>query len=155
MTSPEARIEELGLILPEVPQPVGAYVNALTTGDLVLVAGHGPLREGRPAYRGVVPHEVSLADAAEAARLTMLGCLATLRTHIGSLDRVAQVVKVLGLVRAAPDFEQHPAVLDGASDLLLEVFGPEVGRHTRSAVGVASLPYGIPVEIEMTVQVRP
>jgi enamine deaminase RidA (YjgF/YER057c/UK114 family) len=154
MSTPEQRLEELGIVLPDAASPVGSYVNALTTGDLVLIAGHGPVEDGRLAYRGRVPDEVSIDDAAAAARLTMLNCLATLRTHLGSLDRVAQVVKVLGLVRATEDFEHHATVLNGASDLLQEVFG-ERGTHTRSAIGVASLPFGIPVEIEMMVRITP
>lgn len=152
MTTPENRLEELGIELPAPSDPAGAYVNALTAGDLVFVAGHGPVRDGKPAWQGRVPDEVSVADAADAARLTMLNCLATLRHHLGSLDRVTQIVKVLGLVRSTQDFGEHPVVLNGASELLAEVFGDRAA-HTRSAVGVSSLPFGIPVEIEMTVRV--
>lgn len=152
MSTPEQRLVELGIELPPYTPPVGAYVNALTAGDLIFVAGHGPVRDGRPAYLGRVPTEVSVADATDAARLTMLNCLATLRGHLGSLDRVTQIVKVLGLIRATEDFAEHPTVLNGASALLAEVFG-ERAMHTRSAIGVASLPFGIPVEIEMTVRI--
>lgn len=154
MTTPETRLRELGIELPQATGSVGNYATALTVRDLVYVSGHGPLKDGQLPYRGRVPDEVSVEDAADAAQLTMLNCLATLQAHLGSLDRVTQVVKVLGLVRARDDFEQHPQVLNGASDLLVDVFG-DAGRHSRSAVGVTSLPFGIPVEIEMTVQVRP
>jgi len=149
----ERRLAELGISLPEPPAQVGSYRNALTVGETVHLSGHGPVRDGRPAYGGRVPEDVSVPDAVDAARLTMLNLLASLRAEIGSLDRVEQVVHVFGMVRAGADFEQHPRVIDGASDLLVEIFG-ERGVHTRTAVGMHTLPYGIPVEIEMTVRVR-
>jgi enamine deaminase RidA (YjgF/YER057c/UK114 family) len=149
----EERLAQLGITLPEPPTQVGSYRNALTVGHTVHLSGHGPVRDGQPAYRGRVPEEVSLPDAAAAARLTMLNLLASLRAEIGSLDRVMQIVHVLGMVHGSDGFEQHPRVIDGASDLLVDIFG-EYGVHTRTAIGMHSLPYGIPVEIEMTVRVR-
>lgn len=109
--------------------------------------------DGKPAYLGRVPDEVGVEEAADAARITMLNLLSSLRAEIGSLDRVVRIVRVFGMVRATAEFAEHPRVLDGASKLLGEIFG-ESGVHTRSAVGMGSLPFGIPVEIEMSVQVR-
>jgi enamine deaminase RidA (YjgF/YER057c/UK114 family) len=151
-TSPEQRLVELGITLPQAPAGVGAYRNAQTIGDIVHLAGHGPIQGGRLAYQGRVPDQVSVAEATDAARLTTLNLLASLRAEIGSLDNVVQVVHLFGMVRGAEDFGQHPVVIDGASHLLHEIFGDR-GVHTRSAVGMNSLPFGIPVEIEMTVQV--
>jgi enamine deaminase RidA (YjgF/YER057c/UK114 family) len=151
-TSPEQRLIELGITLPDAPPGAGAYRNAQTVGDIVYLAGHGPLKDGKLPYQGRVPDQVSVEDATDAARITMLNLLASLRSEIGSLDNVVQVVHVFGMVRGTEDFGQHPAVIDGASQLLHEVFGDR-GVHTRSAVGMYSLPFGIPVEIEMSVQV--
>jgi len=148
----ERRLAELGITLPEPPVQVGSYRSALTVGEIVHLSGHGPVRDGRPAYRGRVPDEVSVPDAVAAARLTMLNLLSSLRAELGSLDRVVQIVHVFGMVQSSQGFEEHPRVIDGASDLLGEIFG-ERGVHTRSAVGMHNLPYGIPVEIEMTVRV--
>jgi enamine deaminase RidA (YjgF/YER057c/UK114 family) len=148
----EKRLAELGIRLPEPPSQVGSYRNALSVGDTVHLSGHGPVQDGRPAYRGRVPDEVSMPDAVAAARLTMLNLLSSLRAEIGSLDRVVQIIHVFGMIHTSPGFQEHPRVIDGASDLLGEIFG-ERGAHTRSAVGMHSLPYSIPVEIEMSVRV--
>jgi enamine deaminase RidA (YjgF/YER057c/UK114 family) len=153
--SPEDRLREADIDLSRTfNQPRGSYVNAVTTAGFVYVSGHGPLLDGKPAYLGRVPDEVSEEDAYQAARLTMCNCLSTLQAHLGSLDRIQRFVKLLGMVRAEPGFTGHPGVIDGASDLLLEVFG-ERGHHTRSAVGMASLPFGIPVEIELVTVTSP
>ena len=148
----EARLAQMGLQLPDPPPPVANYLGAVRTGNLVFVSGHGPHQ--RDGYRvvGKVDSEVGLSEAREAARLTMLNCLATLRAELGSLDRVRRIVKLLGMVNSDPRFTRQPEVIDGASDLLEEVFG-ERGNHARSAVGMGSLPMGIPVEIEMIVEV--
>jgi enamine deaminase RidA (YjgF/YER057c/UK114 family) len=147
--TPDTRLRDLGVDLSRtLHRPKGSYDNIASFGEFVYVSGHGPLLDGKPAYIGRVPTEVSIDDAYQAARLTMLNCLATLADHLGSLDRIDRFVKLLGMVRAEPDFGGHPGVIDGASDLLLEVFG-ERGRHTRSAVGLHSLPFGISVEIEL------
>ena len=156
MSSPEVRLEELGITLPAVPVPAGSYVPATRHGELVFLSGHGPIRlDGTGLVQGKVGADVTLEEAREAARLTGLQLLASLRAELGSLDRVSSVLKLLGMVNCAPGFYQTPAVIDGCSNLLLEVFGPEVGRHARSAVGMAELPFDIAVEIEAVVAVAP
>lgn len=148
----EDRLQELGISL-ETPRPPQAnYVSAVTTGNLVFLSGTGPYRPDGSIMTGKVGAEASLEDGYEAARLTMLSLLANLRAEIGSLDRVTRIVKLLGMVNCTPDFTRQPEVINGASDLLVEVFG-ERGRHARSAVGMAALPRNISVEIEMIVQV--
>jgi enamine deaminase RidA (YjgF/YER057c/UK114 family) len=148
----EARLAQLGLQLPEPPPPVANYVGSVRTGNLVFVSGHGPHQKGGYRLVGKVDSEVGMSQAREAARLTMVNCLATLRAEIGSLDRVTRIVKLLGMVNSDPTFTRQAEVIDGASDLLEEVFG-ERGKHARSAVGMGALPMGIPVEIEMIVEV--
>jgi enamine deaminase RidA (YjgF/YER057c/UK114 family) len=148
----EARLRELGLELPPPPRPMGSYVPAVRTGNLLFLSGHGPLADGRPAMTGRVGAELSLEDGQRAARLTGLNLLATARATLGSLDRVRRVVKVFGLVSSAETFIDHPKVVNGCSDLMVQVFG-DAGLHARSAVGVGSLPFGIPVEIEMVLEV--
>lgn len=141
------RLAELGIELPPPMPPAGSYVPCVVVGSTVHVGGHGPVN-GDEVVRGKVGADLDLAEARRAARMTGLSILATLQEHLGDLDRIDRVVKVFGMVNAAPGFEQMPAVIDGCSDLLLEVFG-EAGRHTRSAVGLAELPFGIAVEIEL------
>jgi enamine deaminase RidA (YjgF/YER057c/UK114 family) len=148
----EARLAQMGLQLPDPPPPVANYLGAVRTGNLVFVSGHGPHQRGGYRVVGKVDSEVGVSEAREAARLTMINCLATLRAELGSLDRVRRIVKLLGMVNSDPRFTRQPEVIDGASDLLEEVFG-ERGNHARSAVGMGSLPMGIPVEIEMIVEV--
>lgn len=152
--SPEAKLKELEITLPPPPKPVASYVPAVQVGELLFMSGNGPLREGKAALKGRVGENLTLEEGMEAARLTMLNLLSTLRDTLGSLDRVERIVKLLAFVNSAPDFTQQPAVINGASELLLQIFG-EQGRHARSAVGTSVLPFGIPVEIEMIVQVRP
>jgi enamine deaminase RidA (YjgF/YER057c/UK114 family) len=149
----DRRLAELGSTLSEPPPPVANYVGAVRVGNLVFVSGHGPYREGRYDYIGKVDSDVSVAEAREAARLTMLNCLASLKAEIGSLDRVRRIVKLLAMVNSDPQFKRQPEVIDGASDLLEEIFG-ERGKHARSAVGLGALPMGIAVEIEMIVEVE-
>jgi enamine deaminase RidA (YjgF/YER057c/UK114 family) len=150
----EDRLRELGIELPE-PLPVaGVYVPAKREGDLVFLAGHGPVKLDRSGLvTGKVGRDVSVDEARDAARLTTLHMLSTLRAELGSLDRVRSVVKVLGMVNGAPGFDQTPTVIDGCSQLLVDVFGDDAGRHARSAVGLAELPFGMAVEIEMVVGV--
>lgn len=150
--SAEARLVELGIELPEPPQPAGTYVGAVRTDNLVFVAGHGPRRPDGTYVTGKVGRDLDTDEAYEAARLVGLGLLASLRAEIGSLDSVTRVVKLLGMVNTDPDFGDFPAVINGTSDLLVEVFG-DAGRHARSAVGMGSLPFGISVEVEMIVEV--
>jgi enamine deaminase RidA (YjgF/YER057c/UK114 family) len=124
----------------------------VTIDDIVHVGGHGPV-DGQEIMRGKVGADLTVAEGRRAARMTALSILATLNAELGDLDRIQRVVKVFGMVNVAPGFDQMPAVIDGCSDLLVEVFG-DAGRHTRSAVGLAELPFGIAVEIELIAQLR-
>jgi enamine deaminase RidA (YjgF/YER057c/UK114 family) len=153
MSGIEERLSELGLELPETAPPVANYVPAVRTGNLVFVSGHAPRQAGRFVYLGKVGRELSVDDGYQAARVVILSALASLKAEIGDLDRVRRIVKLLGMVNSAPEFHDQPAVINGASDLLVELFG-EAGRHARSAVGMAELPMGISVEIEMVVEVE-
>jgi enamine deaminase RidA (YjgF/YER057c/UK114 family) len=148
----EKRLKELGLELPETPRPQAVYVPFVRTGNLIFTSGTGCLRQGKFAYHGKVGRELSLEQGREAARITMLNLLSTLRSAVGDLDKIERIVKVTGFVASAPDFGQQPEVMNGASELLEEVFG-EKGKHARSAIGVNELPRNIPVEIEMIVEV--
>ena len=139
-------------MLPRVFPPAGNYVGCVVDGDTIYVGGHGPT-DGSTVVTGKVGTDVSLAEATRAARLTGLSILATLEAELGNLDRIERIVKVFGMVNCAPGFNQTPAVIDGCSDLLVEVFG-EAGRHTRSAVGLAELPFDIAVEIELIAKLR-
>ncbi len=148
----EQRLVELGIALPPPPAPVASYVPARRSGSLLYLSGHGPVpADGRPVV-GAVGRDLTVDEGRNAAFLCGLGLLATMRSALGSLDRVTGIVKVLGMVRAAPDFLAFPAVIDGCSDLLVAVFG-DAGRHARSAVGVDGLPFGIAVEIELVAEI--
>jgi enamine deaminase RidA (YjgF/YER057c/UK114 family) len=153
MSRIEERLSELGLELPEPAPPIANYVPAVRTGNLVFLSGHAPRQAGSFVYIGKVGGELSVDDGYQAARVVMLSALASLKAEIGDLDRVRRVVKLLGMVNSAADFQDQPAVINGASDLLVELFG-DTGRHARSAVGMAELPMGISVEIEMVVEVE-
>ncbi len=148
----EQRLVELGIDIPTPAPAVGNYVGAVTTGKLVFVSGHGPYRDGSYHHIGKVDTEVSVEQAYESARITMINALASLKAEIGSLDRVTRIVKLFGMVNSDPDFKRQPEVINGASDLLVEIFGDR-GRHGRSAVGLGALPMGISVEIEMIVEI--
>jgi enamine deaminase RidA (YjgF/YER057c/UK114 family) len=153
MSKVEDRLAALGHKLWVPGAPIANFVNAVRTGNLVYLAGQGPRQEdGSYAYIGKVGKDIDLATAQKSAELVMLNCLGVLKHEIGDLDRVKRVVKLLGMVNSAPDFTDQPKVINGASDLLVAAFG-EAGRHARSAVGMASLPLGISVEIEMIVEV--
>lgn len=145
------RLAVLGIELPPVFPPAGNYLGCVRTGDLLHVGGHGPVA-GSTVVTGKVGGTVGLDEARAAARMTGLSILATMLEELGDLDRVRRIVKVFGMVNVAPGFNQTPAVVDGCSDLLVEVFG-ERGRHTRSAVGLAELPFDIAVEIELIAEV--
>jgi len=147
-----ARLQELGIVLPPPFPPAGNYLACTVDGGLVHVGGHGPI-DGDTVIRGKVGGDLTLEEGRDAARLTALSMLATLDAEIG-LDRIERVVKVFGMVNVAPGFNQMPAVVDGCSDLLVQVFG-DAGRHSRSAVGLAALPFDIAVEIEMVARQRP
>ena len=146
------RLKQLGIVLPRVSPPAGNYVGCVIDGDIIYVGGHGPI-DGATVVTGKVGANVSLEEAKRAARLTGLSILATLDAELGDLDRIERIIKVFGMVNCAPGFNQTPAVIDGCSDLLVEVFG-EAGRHTRSAVGLAELPFDIAVEIELIAKLR-
>jgi len=149
----ESRLAELGITLATPRPPQANYVSAVTTGNHVYLSGTGPYRPDGTIMTGKVGDTATLEDGQAAARLTMLALLANLRAEIGSLDRVKRIVKLLGMVNCTPDFQQQPEVINGASDLLVEIFG-ERGRHARSAVGMAALPRNITVEIEMIVEIE-
>ncbi len=152
MTSPDQRLAELGLTLPEVVPPVAAYVPAVRTGRYVYVSGQVPIVDGKLAATGKVGGEVGAAQAKEFARICGLNALAAAASLTGGLSAITRMVKLTGFVASAPGFTDQPQVINGASELLLEVFG-DAGRHARSAVGVAELPLGAPVEVELIVEV--
>lgn len=152
---PEERIRALQLVLPTLNEPRGHYVRARDHGSILFLAGHGPApdADGHRAS-GKVGAELTLEQGYEAARRAALGLLATLASELGDLRRVERVLRVFGMVNVAPGFVALPAVIDGCSDLLIAVFGPQVGRHARSAIGVAALPYDLAVEVEAVVAIR-
>jgi enamine deaminase RidA (YjgF/YER057c/UK114 family) len=149
----EARLQELGLELPDVPEPAGAYVPATRAGNLIFTAGQLPLEAGELLTTSKVGDAVSEEEAYRAARLCALNALAAAATEAGGLDRIHRVVKVTGFVASAPGFNAQPQVLNGASDLIGQVFG-EAGLHARSAVGVAELPLDAPVEVEIVAELE-
>jgi enamine deaminase RidA (YjgF/YER057c/UK114 family) len=152
--SAEARLKELGIVLPSVPTPVANYVPYRLVGNLLYLSGQGPRDEKGASLTGKVGKDVTVDEGYRRARLIGLGLLAAARHALGSLDRVDYVVKLLGMVNADPEFTDQPKVINGCSDLLVEVFG-DAGRHARSAVGMGSLPGQISVEIEAILAVKP
>jgi len=148
-----ARLAELGISLPEVVRPVGAYVPAVRSGSYVYVSGQLPLVGGKLVFVGKVGAEVTPEQGKEAARVSGINALAALASVVGSLDQVKRIVKVTGFVASAPGFTAQPGVVNGASDLFKDVFG-ETGQHARSAIGVAELPLGVPVEVELIAEVE-
>jgi enamine deaminase RidA (YjgF/YER057c/UK114 family) len=151
----ESRLKEKHITLPPPNTPVANYVGAVRAGNLLFVSGHGPLRtDGKPSVHGKVGRELSIDQGYQVAREVGLNLLATTRASLGSLDKVKRVVKVLGMVNSADGFGDQPKVINGFSDLMVEVFGEAIGKHARSAVGMAELPMGIPVEIEMVLEVE-
>jgi enamine deaminase RidA (YjgF/YER057c/UK114 family) len=151
---PEARLRQLGIALPPAPKPVATYVTSLQVGNLLYVSGHGPVESDGTPVRGKVGRDMSIEQGQAAARNTGLLILSTVREALGSLDNVVRVVKVLGFVNAPEDFDQQPQVINGFSNLMVEIFGETAGKAPRSAVGAGSLPAGIPVEIEAVFEVR-
>lgn len=150
----EQRLAELGIELPPPPQPVGNYIGAVQVGEIVYLGGVSNRMRGVLKYRGKVGRDLTLEQAYDAARMAAINHLAILKGFLGDLDRVERIIKLVGHINCAPGFNQLPPVLNGASDLLVEVFG-ENGRHTRLALGASELNDDIPVETEMIVQVRP
>ena len=151
--SVEQRLKELGLELPAVSAPVATYVNAARTGNLLFLSGKIPLTADGKMLKGKVGADVTTEEAAGHARLVGLHLIAVLKAELGSLDKVRRVVKLLGMVNAVPEYGDQPKVINGCSDLFVEVFGNK-GRHARSAIGVGSLPNGVTVEIEAIVEVE-
>ena len=149
----EQRLKELGIELAKATSPMANYVNAVRTGNLLYLAGKGPGLPGKPLPTGKVGRDFTVEDGYVHARETGLNLIAVMKAELGDLDRVKRIVKVLGMVNATPEFGHQPEVINGCSDLFVEVFGDR-GRHARSAVGLGSLPRGIPVEIEVIVEVE-
>jgi enamine deaminase RidA (YjgF/YER057c/UK114 family) len=153
--SPEGRIRELGIELPTPRAPVATYVPAVTMGSTLYVAGHTPrMPDGSAGIVGKVGATLSLEEGQDAARMVGLLVLATIRAHLGSLDRVERLVRTFGMVNATPDFTQQPQVINGFSDLMVDIFGEESGKGTRAAVGMGSLPGGMAVEVETIWAIR-
>jgi enamine deaminase RidA (YjgF/YER057c/UK114 family) len=150
---PEARLKEMGIILKKPGKPTANFLLAVRVGNLVYLSGHGPVKEDGEYMKGKVGDQINFEQAKEAARLTGISLLAALKAEIGDLNKVKRLVKVLGMVNAVPTFDQHSQVINGFSDLMFAVFG-ENGKHARSAIGLGSLPMGIPVEIEMIVELK-
>jgi enamine deaminase RidA (YjgF/YER057c/UK114 family) len=151
--TPEDKLRELGITLPEVPQSLGSYVPFVRTGNLVYVSGMLPIKEGQLTRTGRVGDAVTLQEAIEDARSAAINALAVVRSAVGTLDNVEQCIKITGYIASAPDFTDQPKVLNSASDLLFQIFG-ESGRHARAAVGVPVLPMNAPLEIEFIFEIR-
>jgi enamine deaminase RidA (YjgF/YER057c/UK114 family) len=154
VVDPEAKLKELGITLPTPGAPIANYVNAMQTGNLLFLAGKGPLPQDGKDVVGRLGKDMTIEQGYQAARSTAIAHLAVLKKELGDLKRVQRIVKVLGMVNSDPAFTQQPAVVNGYSDLMVTVFG-EKGKHARSAVGVATLPGGIPVEVEVIVEILP
>jgi enamine deaminase RidA (YjgF/YER057c/UK114 family) len=155
MSSPEKRLQELNITLPTPPRPMAKYKPTVLVGTTLYVSGHGPAKiDGQPMMLGKVGSKLTLEQGKESARLVGINILATVKAALGSLDRVQRLVKTLGMVNSAPDFLDHPLVINGYSELMAEVFGDDAGVGARSAVGMGALPGDIPVEIEAIFEVK-
>ncbi|MBX2924292.1 MAG: RidA family protein [Chitinophagaceae bacterium] len=150
--TPEERLTKLGITLPKVSPPVASYVNAVRSGNLVFLAGKGPLKDNGEYIKGRVGKDLSIEEANEAARLTAIQQLAVLKAELGSLQKVKRIVKVSGFVNSADDFYEQPKVINGFSDVMIQAFG-EKGKHARTALGVNALPFNMAVEVELIVEV--
>ena len=149
----EAKLAELKITLPQAPKPVATYIPAVRVGDLLFLSGTGPFKDGAIVYAGKLGKDLTVEQGYEAARLTLLNALALVRQELGTLDRVTRVVRLTGHVASADGFTQQPTVLNGASDLLVQIFG-EAGRHARLALGAAELPLNMAIELELILQVH-
>jgi enamine deaminase RidA (YjgF/YER057c/UK114 family) len=154
MSAIEQRLHELGLVLPEPPARMANYISCAQTGHLLYTSGAGCYVNGSPLYLGRLGSDVTIEQGYEAARITVLNLLSIVKAEIGDLDRISRFIKLLCFVSSAPDFYQQPQVMNGASDLLVDIFG-ENGRHTRSAVGTSVLPFNNPIEIEAIIELKP
>lgn len=152
MSKIEEKLKEMGITLPAAPEPAAVYVPAMTTGNLVYTSGNDCRVNGKLLYEGKLGKDLTIEQGQEASRQTMINLLAVLKAHLGDLDQIKKVVKLLAFVNSSPGFVEHPYVINGASELLEEVFG-ENGKHARSAIGTSELPFNIPVEIEMIVEI--
>lgn len=150
----DAKIKELGLVLPPAPKPMGVYRPVVVAGGMIYVSGHGPLKPDGSLVTGQVGADLDTAMGYDAARITGLAVLASLQAELGSLDRIGRIVKTLGMVNSTPEFTEHPKVINGFSELMVEVFGPEAGRGARSAVGLVALPGNIAVEVEVIFELK-
>ena len=154
MGKAENKLADLGIALPETPAAIANYVPVVRTGNLIYLSGVGPaIKSDGTEFKGKLGSELNVEEGYDAARHTAINIIARLKGYLGDLDRVEQIVKVLSMVNSDPNFIDPPAVTNGCSDLLVEVFG-EKGKHARSAIGVATLPGGMPIEIEVIVQIR-
>jgi len=149
----DEKLKSLNITLPTPPKPVGAYIPVVISDQTVYVSGQIPIEDGKVAYKGKVPAEQSLEQAQMAAKLCIINALAQLKSELGSLDRISKIIRVSGFVNSSPDFTDQPKVINAASNLLFEIFGQK-GKHSRIAVGVASLPLGATVEIDMIVGIN-
>jgi enamine deaminase RidA (YjgF/YER057c/UK114 family) len=149
----EAKVKEMGLTIPEVAKPVAAYVPAIQVGDYVYTSGQIPFVEGKLAFAGKLGSDLKLEQGYDAAKICALNCLAAVKSVLGSLDKIEQIVKVVGFVNSAPGFTDQPKVVNGASELVGNIFGKQ-GEHSRSAVGVSELPINAAVEVEMIIKVK-
>ena len=147
----EDKLRELSIELPTPPSPAGSYIPVVTTGNLAFVSGQIPMREGKVVFEGKVPEHQSLESARDAAKICIINGLAQLKANLGSLDKIRKFVRISGFVNSSPNFTEQPKVINAASDLLVEIFG-DMAKHSRIAVGVASLPLNSTVEIDMVVE---
>ena len=151
--NPEAKLDSMGIVLPQPAVPVANFVNTVQVGNLLFLSGNGPKKLDGKFITGKVGSDLTIEEGYEAARLTGINQIGVLKSTLGDLSRVKRIIRVTGMVNATPDFKQHPAVVNGFSDLMVAVFG-EKGKHTRAAVGMASLPFNIAVEIDMIVEIE-
>jgi enamine deaminase RidA (YjgF/YER057c/UK114 family) len=147
----EDKLRELSIELPTPPSPAGSYIPVVTTGNLAFVSGQIPMKEGKVIFEGKVPEQQSLESARDAAKICIINGLAQLKANLGSLDKITKFVRISGFVNSNPEFTEQPKVINAASDLLVEIFG-DMAKHSRIAVGVASLPLNSTVEIDMVVE---
>lgn len=149
----EKRLDELGIVLPVPPKPAGSYIQVVKTRNLLFVSGQIPMKEGKVVFQGKVPTNVSIEDAQKAAKLCIINVLAQLKAELGTLDKISRIVKVSGFVNSSQDFIEQPKIINAASDLLFEIFGDK-GKHSRIAMGVASLPLNSTVEIDLIAEIN-